>query len=138
MGRVTSDLTDDAAGFLTERHLGVLSTLGLRGGIHSVPVGFTLDGGVVRIITSDGTQKVRNVERGGQATVAQVDGRRWISFAGSARIDRDPAAVARAVELYAARYQQPRVNPTRVVIEIVVDLVMGSPRMRPAAPTDGG
>ncbi len=138
LGRVTSDLTDDAAGFLTERHLGVLSTLGLRGGIHSVPVGFTLDGGVVRIITSDGTQKVRNVERGGQATVAQVDGRRWISFAGPARIDRDPAAVARAVELYAARYQQPRVNPTRVVIEIVVDQVMGSPRMRPAAPTDGG
>ncbi|WP_338145235.1 TIGR03618 family F420-dependent PPOX class oxidoreductase [Cryobacterium fucosi] len=129
---MTSDLTDDAADFLTERHLGVMSTLGLRGGIHSVPVGFTLEGGVVRIITSDGTQKVRNVERGGQATVAQVDGRRWISFAGPARINRDPDAVSRAVQLYAARYKQPRVNPTRVVIEIVVDTVMGSPRMRPA------
>ncbi len=129
---MNSDLTDDAAGFLTERHLGVLSTLGPRGSIHSVPVGFTLDGGVVRIITSDGTQKVRNVERGGQATVAQVDGRRWISFAGPARIIRDPDAVARAVARYAGRYKQPRVNPTRVVIEIAVDTVMGSPTMRPS------
>ncbi|TFB96130.1 hypothetical protein [Cryobacterium sp. HLT2-28] len=42
---MTSDLTDDAAGFLTERHRSVLSALGPRGGIHSMSVGFTLDGG---------------------------------------------------------------------------------------------
>jgi hypothetical protein len=91
-----------------------------------VPVGFTLEDGVVRIITSDGTQKVRNVERAGTATVAQVDGRRWITVVGAASINRDPDAVARAVELYAGRYRRPGVNPMRVVIEITVDRVLGS------------
>jgi PPOX class probable F420-dependent enzyme len=121
-----STLPDAAASFVEERHLGVLSTLGANGRIHSVPVGFTLEDGVVRIITSDGTQKVRNVERAGTATVAQVDGRRWITVVGAASINRDPDAVARAVELYAGRYRRPGVNPTRVVIEITVDRVLGS------------
>ncbi|TXN31941.1 PPOX class F420-dependent oxidoreductase [Lacisediminihabitans profunda] len=126
-------LTPDAAEFVTERHLAVLSTLGPTGRIHSVPVGFTVQDGILRIITSDGTQKVRNVERSGQATVAQVDGRRWITLDGDATINRDPGAVAHAVELYSRRYRQPGVNPRRVVIEIAIDKVMGSPGMpRPA------
>lgn len=129
--RMDTDQTDDAARFLDERHLAILSTFGAHGGIHSVPVGFTLADGLVRIITSDSTQKVRNVERGGEASVAQVDGRRWISFAGAARINRDPEAVARAVELYAGRYRQPRVNPRRVVVEITVAKMMGSSGMVP-------
>lgn len=127
--RMNTDQTDDATRFLEERHLAILSTFGPRGGIHSVPVGFTVADGLVRIITSDSTQKVRNVERGGEASVAQVDGRRWISFAGTARINRDPDAVARAVELYAGRYRQPRVNPRRVVVEITVVTLMGSSGM---------
>lgn len=106
--------------------MGILSTLDRRGGIHSVPVGFTLEDGIVRIITSDGTQKVVNVERGETATVAQVHEGRWISFSGRATINRDADAVAHAVELYAARYRQPRVNPTRVVIEIDVAKALGS------------
>ncbi|WP_394770742.1 PPOX class F420-dependent oxidoreductase [Lacisediminihabitans sp.] len=126
---MNAGLTSDAVEFVTERHLAVLSTLGPTGRIHSVPVGFTVEGGVVRIITSDGTQKVRNVERSGQATVAQVDGRRWITFVGTAAINRDPAAVAHAVELYSRRYRQPGVNPRRVVIEIPIDTVLGSPGM---------
>lgn len=38
----------------------------------------------------------------------------------------DPASVAEGVERYTARYRQPRENPTRVVIEIHVERVMGS------------
>ncbi|MET0855066.1 MAG: pyridoxamine 5'-phosphate oxidase family protein [Microterricola sp.] len=123
---MTSELNDSAALFVTERHMGILSTLGHRGGIHSVPVGFTVENGILRIITSDGTQKVRNVERGGTATVAQVHEGRWISFAGAASINRDADAVAHAVALYAGRYRQPRVNPIRVVIEITIEKTMGS------------
>lgn len=122
--------TEDASAFTEERHLAILSTPGLRGGIHSVAVGFTLADGVVRIITTDGTQKVRNVERAGTATVAQVDGRRWLSLSGSARIRREPDEIAQAVALYATRYRQPSENPRRVVIEIVVDGVLGSPGMK--------
>lgn len=123
---MTSPLTAAGIQFVTDRHLAILSTQGHRGGIHSVPVGFTVEGGILRIITSDGTQKVRNVERGGHATVAQVHEGQWVSFAGAASINRDPDAVAHAVALYAQRYRQPRVNPLRVVIEVQLDKVMGS------------
>ncbi|AMB59469.1 pyridoxamine 5'-phosphate oxidase family protein [Microterricola viridarii] len=123
---MTTQLNEIALHFVGERHMGILSTLDRRGGVHSVPVGFTVEGGVVRIITSDATQKVRNVERGGTATVAQVHEGRWISFSGPATINRDADAVAHAVELYAGRYRQPRVNPIRVVVEIAVDKTMGS------------
>jgi PPOX class probable F420-dependent enzyme len=118
--------TDAAITFVTDRHLAILSTHTKTGDIHSVPVGFTLEDGVIRIITGDGTQKVLNAERGGQATVAQVDGPRWITLIGTPSVNRHPGAVAHAVDLYAKRYRQPSVNPQRVVIEIVVERVMGS------------
>ena len=37
----------------------------------------------------------------------------------------DAASVADAVERYARRYRQPRVNPLRVVLEISVDRILG-------------
>ncbi|RFA13778.1 PPOX class F420-dependent enzyme [Subtercola boreus] len=119
-------LTAEGSTFVADRHLAILTTLGPTGRLHSVPVGFTLEDGIARIITSDGTQKVRNAERGGQASVAQVDGARWLSFQGASTINRDAAAVEHAVELYAGRYRQPGVNPRRVVIEIAVERALGS------------
>ncbi|MCC2033741.1 PPOX class F420-dependent oxidoreductase [Microbacterium allomyrinae] len=124
--RSLTSLTDDGAGFVSDYHLATLSTLGRDGGIHVVAVGFTVDDGVVRVITSDATQKVRNIEREPRATVAQVAGPRWLSIAGRATIERDPDAVAHAVALYAQRYRQPRVNPRRVVIRLDPVTVMGS------------
>lgn len=112
--------------FVTERHLATLSTLGPDGRIHVVPVGFTWHDGLVRIITSGPSQKVANLRREPKATVSQVDGGRWITIAGSARILDDPESVAEAVELYAVRYRQPRVNPLRVAIVIEPETAMGS------------
>lgn len=112
--------------FVTERHLATLSTLGPDGRIHVVPVGFTWHDGLVRIITSGPSQKVANLRRDPKATVSQVDGGRWITIAGSARILDDPESVAEAVELYAVRYRQPRVNPLRVAIVIEPETAMGS------------
>lgn len=120
------DLTAEGRRFVADRHLATLSTIAPRGGIHVVAVGFTFADGIVRIITSDGSQKVRNVERDPRATVAQVDGAGWLSIAGRARIERDPDAVALAVSLYAARYRQPRPNPSRVVIRIEPERLLGS------------
>lgn len=119
-------LTDDGLRFVTDYHLATLSTMGPDTGIHVVAVGFTFDEGVVRVITSDGSQKVRNIERDPRATVAQLSGPQWLSIAGSAEIERDPDAVAHAVALYAARYRQPRVNPARVVIRLTPEKVLGS------------
>jgi PPOX class probable F420-dependent enzyme len=119
-------LTDDGRRFVSDHHLATLSTIGRNGGIHVVAVGYTVDDGIVRIITSDGSQKVRNIERDPRATVAQVSGPQWLSIAGAAVIERDLTAVDNAVALYALRYRQPRVNPQRVVIRIAPDHVMGS------------
>lgn len=123
-------LTDDALAFLAEYHLATLSTIGRSGRVHAVPVGFTYEDGVVRVIGSRDTQKFVNAERSGRASLCSVDGGRWISFEGPAHVTDEPTAVAHAVDLYAARYRQPRVNPERVVLEIAVERVLGSAPFR--------
>jgi F420H(2)-dependent biliverdin reductase len=117
----------DAHAFLAERHLGTLSTLRADATLHVCAVGFTWDAAasIVRVITADGSQKVRNVERSGRAAVAQVDGGRWLSLEGPARVTRDADDVADAVARYSARYQEPRPNSERVAIEITVERVLG-------------
>lgn len=112
--------------FVRERHIGTLSTMAPWGGIHAVAVGFTLHDGLLRIITSRDSQKVRNVRRDGTATISQVDGARWLSFQGAATVHDDPDEVALAVGLYAERYRQPRVNPLRVTIILTPSRLMGS------------
>lgn len=123
-------LTDAALEFLAEYHLASLSTLGRGSRIHAVPVGFTFENGIVRVIGSRGSQKFLNAERGGRATVCSVDRARWISFEGPVVVTDDPDAVAHAVDLYARRYRQPRVNPERVVLELTVEKILGSPQFR--------
>lgn len=120
------DLTSAGLDFVAERHLATLSTMAPWGGIHAVPVGFTFHGGILRIITSRGSQKVRNVLRDSTASVSQVEGAKWVSFQGAASIHDDPAEVALAVSLYAERYRQPRENPQRVAIHIIPSRLMGS------------
>ena len=57
--------------------------------------------------------------------LAQVDGGRWLSLEGEARVVRDADGVARAVDAYAARYGQPGENDGRVAIEVSVTRMMG-------------
>jgi len=123
-------ITAQARAFLSEYHLATLSTLGRRDRIHAVPVGFTWEDDVVRVIGSRGSQKFLNAQRRGRASICSVDGGRWISFEGAAEVLDDADAVAHAVELYARRYRQPRVNPERVVLELRPDRVLGSPDFR--------
>ena len=115
--------------FFTERHLATLTTLRADGSPHVVPVGVTFDAATAtaRVITSGTSAKARHV-RGGPARVAvcQVEGARWLPLEGTAVVKDDAASVADAVERYAQRYRQPRVNPARVVIEISVDRVLGN------------
>lgn len=123
---MTTALAPDGHRFVSDYHLATLSTLAPSGLLHVVAVGFTFVDDVVRIITMDGSQKVRNVERDPRATVAQISGPQWLSIAGHATVTRDPDAVAYAVELYAARYRQPQPNPRRVAIELRPEKIMGS------------
>ena len=129
MSRNPADHAPSTFEFLTERHLATLTTLRADGSPHVVPVGVTFDAATTtaRVITSGTSAKARHV-RDGQARVAvcQVDGARWLTLEGTAVVKDDAASVADAVERYAQRYRQPRVNPARVVIEISVDRVLGN------------
>ncbi|WP_404386343.1 PPOX class F420-dependent oxidoreductase [Knoellia locipacati] len=122
------ELSEQALAFLTERHLATLTTLRRDGSPHVVPVGFTWDeaAGVARVITSGTSQKARNAGRGGRAVLCQVEGRHWLALEGRSRVLTDAESVADAVERYAVRYRQPRVNPARVVVEISVDRILGN------------
>lgn len=128
----TEQLSTAALEFVTERHLATLTTLRANGTPHVVAVGFTWDPetGIARVITNDGSVKVRNVRRCGYAAVSQVDGVRWLTLEGPATVLDDPDSVAEAVERYAGRYRVPRVNPTRVVVAIRVARVLSSSTLR--------
>jgi F420H(2)-dependent biliverdin reductase len=125
MARTTDDLTADEIDFLTERHLGTLTTLRPDGTPHVVAIAFTYDDGAVSIISSDGTQKIVNIEERRRAVVCQVDGRRWLALEGDAEVLRNPDAVAEGERLFEQRYRPVRVNPDRVVIRFAVDRVLG-------------
>ena len=115
--------------FWTERHLGTLTTLRRDGSPHVVPVGATVDpaAGLLRVIASSGSAKVRQVRAGGdRVAICQVDGPRWSTIEGRAVVRDDPESVAEAERRYAERYRRPRPNPQRVVIEVTITRLLGS------------
>ena len=127
---MASSLTPAMLDFVRERHLATLTTLRADGSPHVVPVGFSYDetANVVRVITFFPSQKAINAQRGCRAAVSQVDGGRWITLEGVARLvtmETEPDEVRRAVEGYAARYREPKQRENRVAIVIAVDNVMG-------------
>ncbi|MBV8862398.1 MAG: F420-dependent biliverdin reductase [Mycobacterium sp.] len=128
MANSTARLTNDALAFLTERHLAMLTTLRADNSPHVVAVGFTFDPKthIARVITTGGSQKAVNAERGGVAVLSQVDGARWLSLEGRASVNKAVDAVRDAELRYAQRYRTPRVNPRRVVIEVEIERVLGS------------
>lgn len=125
MARNADDLTAEELAFLADRHLATLTTLRADGSPHVCAVGFSYADGVARVITFASSIKARNAGRGGRAAVSQVDGGRWLTLEGTARLVTDADGVARAVAGYAARYRQPGERPDRVAIEISVDRVLG-------------
>ncbi|WP_369260835.1 pyridoxamine 5'-phosphate oxidase family protein [Streptomyces sp. R35] len=118
--------------FWRERHLCTLTTLRPDGSPHVVPVGVTYDpeAGLARVITNKSSAKVGHVlaagADGARVAVCQVDGRRWATLEGRARVSVDRARVAEAERRYAERYGRvPAPNPARVVIEVELTSAMG-------------
>lgn len=120
-------LSEDAHTFLTQRHLATLTTQRPDGSPHVVPVGFTYDDGLVRIISFASSRKVRNLlaAPNSRAVVCQVDGGRWLALEGPAVATDQPDRVAAAVAAYTVRYREPRDRADRVAIEITVDRMLG-------------
>jgi F420H(2)-dependent biliverdin reductase len=122
-------LPDEVVSFLTERHLGTLTTLRADGSPHVVAIAFTWDpeAGLVRVISFANSRKARNLvtSPGSRAAVCQVDGGRWLTLEGPAELTDDPERVAEAVRRYTERYRPPKERSDRVAIEIRVDRVLG-------------
>ena len=132
MTNTTTRLTDDAVAFLSERHLAMLTTLRVDNSPHVVAVGFTFDPKthIARVITTGGSQKAVNADRGGVAVLSQVDGARWLSLEGRSKVNSAADAVRDAELRYAQRYRTPKPNPRRVVIEVHVERVLGTGNVR--------
>ena len=116
--------------FLTERHLATLTNVRADGTPHVVPVGFTYEAEarLARVITSGPSMKARNVARpGAVGALCQVDRARWLTLSGPMHVESDAEAVGDAVQRYAGRYRQPRVNPLRVVLVMQVTRLLGHP-----------
>ncbi|GAA3813385.1 pyridoxamine 5'-phosphate oxidase family protein [Streptomyces chiangmaiensis] len=118
--------------FWRERHLCTLTTLRPDGSPHVVPVGVTYDpeARLARVITNKSGAKVAHVSAAGpdgaRVAVCQVDGRRWATLEGLARVSTDPERIAEAERRYAERYGRvPSPNPSRVVIEIALTRALG-------------
>jgi PPOX class probable F420-dependent enzyme len=114
--------------FWTERHLCTLTTLRRDGRPHVVPVGVVLDHDqhCAWVITGRASVKAGHLATPSHVAACQVDGRRWSTLEGTGVVRSDEAAVARAVELYAGRYRQPRPNPERVALRIEVSRFLAS------------
>ena len=109
--------------FWTERHLCTLATLRSDGRPHVVPVGVALDleQSCAWVITNESSRKALHVAADGRVAACQVDGGRWSTIEGTARVLTDESSVQRAVERYAARYRTPKPNPARVALRIEVE-----------------
>lgn len=119
----------DLVAFWKERRLCTVSTLRADGSPHVVPMGIVLDSehALAWGITSGTSQKVANLHgRDPRVAVCQVDGRRWSTLEGVAAVREDRASVDEAVRRYAERYRQPRQNPRRVAIRILLTRVLGN------------
>ncbi len=114
--------------FVAERRLATISTLRPDGSPHVTPVGFTRDDErrLARVICSGTSRKARNVAARDSVALCQFEGRTWLTLEGTGTVRDDPDAVADAVARYAGRYRQPRVNPSRVVLEITVQRALGT------------
>ena len=55
--------------FLAEAQVGILSTVGAKGGPHAVPIWYLYEDSKIRISISRGSQKHKNVERAGRVAL---------------------------------------------------------------------
>ncbi len=92
-----------------------------------VAVGFTFDAaaGRARVITFEGSQKVRNVEAGSAGLLNQIDGMLWIQLRGRARVLHDADSLHDAYERFAARYGRVHEGEDLCVVELRVEDCLG-------------
>lgn len=124
-----TDPGDDVCAFLAEYHLASLTIVKADGSPHVTAVGFTYDPATrtARVITWADSWKAKHVAKlnKAEAAICTVDGGRWLTLSGTATVTALADAVAEGVRRYGERYRPPKERDDRVVIEIVVDKIVG-------------
>jgi PPOX class probable F420-dependent enzyme len=99
---------EDRDAFLMQPRTAVLATIDRAGRAHAVPVWYSWDGSVFRVITERGSTKHRNAVRGGRATLC-VDERqgayRYVTAEGPVTV-QDPVTYNERLALH-TRYRGP-------------------------------
>lgn len=128
MSRV--ELSEAQLQFVWERHLATLTTLREDGSPHMDPVAFTWDAerGLARVTTLRNSVKARNAAQGVRAALCQVDGYRWLTLEGTARVSEDDGDIAGAIAAHDKRYGQLEYHPQRVVLLLEVERARGTVR----------
>ena len=93
---------EDRDAFLKQPRTAVLATTGRDGRVHAVPVWYSWDGTVFRVITERGSAKHRNAARTGRATLC-VDERdgpyRYVTAEGAVTV-QDPVSYGERLALH--------------------------------------
>lgn len=111
--------------------VGTLGVVRADGSPHLTPVKSALDlvGPTTRVLvlTRPDTVKARVVDRSGRAAVAEhTPDADWATLEGPAHVTAEPTLLARARELYAARYGEPDHWGTYVLVVAVERVLDGS------------
>jgi general stress protein 26 len=123
-----SQLPESVDIFLATTSFGALSSIDVKGSLHTAVVGFHFnkDEKIIRIISNKDSQKVKNIQKNNQLSLCQVSGNKWISFFGTGIIHTTQQKVKEATNAYASRYQEPGDSTERIAIEIKIEKMLGN------------
>ena len=116
MARPDLSMTSEAIReFLSEPHVGVLSTVDRHGYPHSVGIYYALDGDDVRMWVYGKSQKVKNVERDPRCSILVEHGEPYVNLKGvllrgEGRVERDFDTVFELGRIIYERYFFPRLG----------------------------
>jgi len=100
-------ISEAAQAFLDEKLFGTLATVSSTGVPAQVLVWYMRDGDEILVTTQATTQKVKNIQQTGWASLSISQGPRFLTVRGHATIDNDPAKTHEDFQRIVRRYLPP-------------------------------
>jgi len=91
--------------FLSEVRFGTAATINADGSPQLTAMWYALDGDEIVMNTAVGRIKARNLRRDPRCSLCVVDGYRYLTVSGTARLDYDPARSQADIAALAVRYE---------------------------------
>jgi F420H(2)-dependent biliverdin reductase len=135
-------LSEAAANFLDEKLFGTLATVSGNGVPTQVLVWYLREGDTILVASQSTTQKVKNIQRTGWASLSVSQGPRFLTVRGHPTIASDPAATREQYHRIVHRYLDPDAAEqwianseantegmrNRVIIHIPIEHILLPPR----------